>query len=48
MDSEKYFESGKIASTVTYNIRYTHYNGEPVCITFGLGTKFSVNAIIGL
>ena len=37
VDSAKEFESGKITATVTYNTRYIHSNGEPVCITFSLG-----------
>ena len=48
VDSAKEFESGKITATVTYNTRYIHSNGEPVCITFSLGATVSVNAIIGL
>ena len=48
VDSAKEFEAGKLTATVTYNTSYTHSNGEPFCITFGIGTTVSVNATIGL
>ena len=33
---------------MTYSTHYTDSNGEPVCITSGLGETVSINAIIGL
>ena len=48
VESAKSFEAGKVTAIGTYNTRYTHSSGEPVRITFGLGSTVSVNVIIVL
>ena len=48
VDSAKEFEADKLTATMTYNTCYNNSNGEPFCITFGIGTTVSVNATIGL
>ena len=48
MESEKESEADKLTAIGKYNTSYTHSNGKPVCITFGLGVKFSAYVIIGL
>ena len=33
---------------MTYNTCYTHFNGEPVCITFNIRATVSTNSILGI